>query len=334
MSIKRIADMAGKSKTTVLKVLHGQPGVALPTRRRVLRIAEEIGYHPRASARALATGRSETIGFVSPKGYPHGSDELLAPLGGMVEVLEAKGYRTAAFHIEPTAVSIPQGVLRRAVDGMVFILSWPTRLLEELRRQDIPALIALPLADVPAGYDSVAVDDVGGARSAVRHLLALGHRRIAYVASWEHWVEYPNRLRWRGYVEEMSEAGLTVYPGGASPQDVSQRISELYEGNPSPPTALVCLDDLVALTAIGELGALGLQTPRDVSVMGFDDSIYGRHVRPALSTMRVPFEEVGARAAQMILERLEQPQLSARRLVLEESLIERASTAPPREESR
>lgn len=329
MTVKRIAQIADISKTTVLKALHDQPGVAPGTRRRILAIADEIGYHPQASGRSLATGKSETIGFVSPKGYPYGSDELLGPLGGMVEVLEARCYRTAVFHIEPTERLVPNGVLRRAVDGMVFMLSWPPRLLEELRDRNIPALIALPLGHAPADYDSVAVDDLAGARTAVRHLLHLGHRRIAYVPSWEEWVEYPNHLRWRGYVEEMSQVGFPVYPGGASPQPLPERIHELFHMN-SPPTALVCLDDLTAVATVGELRTLGLDVPEDVSVVAFDDSVYGRHVRPALSTMRVPFGEVGARAANMILERLEKPDLPPRRVVLNEELVPRESTAPPR----
>ena len=333
LSLRRIAQMAGVSKTTVSKALLGYPGVAPATRDRIKDIADHVGYHPQASARALATGRTETIGLVSPGGYNPHIEPILGFLGGMVDALERVGYRTTLFHMEPAQDVIPPAVLQRAVDGMVLLLQWTPRFLDELRRRRMPRLIAMPLAEVQGECDVVRPDDVQGARLATRHLLDLGHRRIAYIPTWFEVAAYTNRLRWNGYVEEMSRQGLPVYPGGERARPIEAGIADLFEKD-SPPTALVCFNDLIARMAIDELRERALEVPRDVSVVGFDDSASGVYLKPRLTTVRVPFRDQGAEAARMILKRLETPEMPPQHVVLEEELIVRDSTAPPRADNR
>ena len=135
-------------------------------------------------------------------------------------------------------------------------------------------------------------------------------------------------MRWSGYVEEMSRARLPAYPGGDGLMTVAQRIEELFTTDERP-TALVCMNTQLALMAIHELYARGMRVPDEVSVAGFDDPGYARFIRPALTVVDVPFVEIGARAAGMVLDRLDAPDAPARHVVLRERLIARDSTAPP-----
>lgn len=333
MNRRTIAELANVSEATVSNALTGNRPVAPATRKRVREIAERLGYHPQASARALVTGRSEMIGLISPGGYQRQSDFQAGLIGGVVDALEARGYRTAIFHTEPTETVVPPAVLQRAVDGVVMILRWTPAFLEELGRHGIPAAIALPLAEPPEDCDWITSDYVQGAREATRHLIELGHREIAYVPTVGHGAQRPCRLRWQGYVEEVSQARLPVHPGGDRPQRVAERIAQLYSQD-TPPTGLVCMASLIALQVIGESRLRGLHVPRDVSVVGFDDTSYATFMKPGMTVMDVRFVDIAARAAQMVLERIEEPGLAPRHELFEERLIVRGTTAPLRGHSR
>lgn len=328
MSIRRIAEIAGVSKATVSAALGGRPDVAAATRERITAIAKHIGYRPNAAAKALATGRVETIGFVRERTYKAGhlyewSEKILY---GLVNALEERSYHATVFHTEPSAKVTPPSLLRRLVDGMVLAIQWTPVFLDELLHNDIPVVLADPSGEFEC--DTVRPDDLAGARAVVRHLLALGHRRIAYVGSYHEPQAYVNRKRWTGFSEAMSEAGLPVNPGGQRIGKTKELLARVFEWD--TPTALVCFSDSVALEALPELRARGLNVPHDISVTGVDDLSYAQFVSPPLTTMRLPYIEMGETAARLVLERIETPTLAPRRVVLPEELIVRASTAPPR----
>lgn len=327
MSVDRIAELAGVSKVTVWAALAGRPGVAAATRERVKAIAKHVGYRPNAAAKALATGTAETVGFVRERGYKPGPlyewcDQILY---GLAKALEEKSYHATVFHAEPSAEVTPPSLLRRLVDGMVLAVHWTPVFLDELLRNDVPVVLADPCGEFEC--DTVRPDDLAGARAAVRHLLALGHRRIAYVGSYHEPQAHVNQLRWTGFSEAMSEAGLPVNPGGQRIGEPKALLERIFEWG--MPTALLCFCDDVARLAILELAARGLNVPHDISVIGFDDLRYAQFVIPPLTTVRLPYTQIGATAGRMILERIETPTLAPRRVVLPEELIVRASTAPP-----
>ena len=326
MSIERIAELANVSKATVSNALTGNRPVAQKTRQRVLAIAQELGYHPQASARALSTGRSHAIGFVSSGGYDRQSEFLAGLLGGAVDFLESQSYRTTVFHVEPLTEDVPSGVLQRSVDGLIAVLRWSERFLNEVSKRDIPMVLALPVIEPSVGYDCVQVDDVGGGSLATKHLLSIGHRRIAYVPTLLGDAEYVSRLRWSGYVEEMSRAGIAVYPGGDRVAPIDERIATLFS-LPEPPTALVCMSSQVAIMVMGALKRRRLEVPRDVSLVGFDDTAYSELMTPSITVVDVPFVSIGSKAAEILLERLSRPDQPARRVMLEANLIVRETSA-------
>ena len=136
---------------------------------------------------------------------------------------------------------------------------------------------------------------------------------------------YVSRQRWSGYVEEMSRAGIAVYPGGDRVAPIEERIATLFS-LPEPPTALVCMSSQVAIVVMGVLKRRGLEVPRDVSLVGFDDTAYSELMTPSITVLDVPFVEIGSRAAAMLLERLERPDMPPRRATLQAELIKRESS--------
>jgi len=211
------------------------------------------------------------------------------------------------------------------VDGMVLALQWSPVFLDELLRNDIPVVLADPSGDFAC--DTVRPDNIAGTQRAVRHLLELGHRRIAFVGSYYEPSAYYHGIRWTGFSQAMSEAGLPVNPGGQRIGKTKELLARVFEWD--GPTALVCFSDGVVLEAMPELSARGLRVPHDISVVGSDDLSYAQFITPRLTTMRLPYVEMGETAARLVLERIETPTLAPRRIVLPEELIVRASTAPP-----
>jgi LacI family transcriptional regulator len=229
-------------------------------------------------------------------------------------------------YAEPGEGVMPAPVLGNAVDGLAVGMLGSRGFMEEIAARRMPLVAVNTHEAVP--WDSVRFDDVLEGARATRHLIALGHRRIAFVGSYDPVVTAYHRLRWEGYAGAMEEAGLAPVSGGGEAQAVDARVAEiLAEGSV---TGLVCFNDSIALRAMRGLRARGLKTPRDVSTVSFDDVGYVEEMMPALTTVRLPFEEMGRRAAGLILERLEQPDLPARDVMLAGELIARESSGPPK----
>jgi len=326
--LKDIAEQTGLSVSTISLALKGDERVAEKTRLRVLRVAQGMGYEPHGAGRALATGRTRMIGFVAGE-YVASAYWNTGILSGLTHSLDESGYRVVFFEAEPWSIVTPEMLRRRMVDGLVMSsIPFDPKFVTSLTEQAIPVVVADPLMKVRC--DSVELDDKQGARVATKHLLDLGHRRIAYIGG-SPTAKRIHEQRWLGFVAEMSEAGLPVNPGGERTGEGEALVREVLEV--CKPTALLCFSDAVAASAIQELGACQARVPEDVSVVGIDDGDFARFLNPPLTTVRVPFSRVGATAARLLLERLDAPELGPRRVVLEEDLVVRASTAPPKSES-
>jgi len=320
--LKEIAQQTGFSLSTVSLALKGDPRVAEKTRARVERVARSIGYEPHAAGRALVTGRTQLIGFLSAGDALTYYDSGI--LAGLTSGLEERDYHVVVFRAEPWSVLTPQPLLRRMVDGLVFSLCCNPRFLAALLERCVPVVVVDPLEAVRC--DSVRADERQGMHQAVQHLLDLGHRRIAYIGAAGEQARLINRERWDAFVAEMSDAGLAVNPGGEAvglPKELAERTMDSYR-----PTGLVCFSDWVAARAIGWLRERGLTVPDDLSVVSFDDDEYADLLNPSLTTVRLPFHEMGAAASKMVLERIETPDMEPRKVIIPGGLIVRGSTGP------
>jgi len=327
-----VAAMAHVSRTTVSFVLNQRAGVKIPdeTRRRVLDAAATLDYYPNSVARQLARGASRTIGLVlrqSPEQVAN--DGLLAEtLRGLASAARAADHRVLVETLVPGEGSYANLVRSGRTDGL--IVSGPRyddEELVELARDGFPVVIqgSLPGLDVP----SVDVDNEAGARLAVEHLLALGHRRIAcitnastaYTAASERVAGYREALAAAGIGEEpgmIAEGAFDAQSGHRAMADILSR---------STPEAIFVASDVVAIGAIAGLREAGLSVPGDISVVGFDAIPLTAYLDPPLTTISLPAHDLGRAAGRALLDRIAGRPVAGRTLLPTE-LIVRASTAP------
>jgi len=325
---QQIAKLARVSRATVSKALSGSAEVSPATRERIVGIAESARYEPHGAARTLASGRTGLIGFVPLRtGNVRIDMWAAAVIEGFSAALSGGGM-DLVFVSENTRFGVPKMVAQRSVDGVVIITHPHERLLESIKSHSIPC-VAANLGQVE-GIDVVNSDSEGGVRLAVEHLASLGHRRIAYVNTPDvdrfHRATVEDRLH--AFLKAAAEMGLTAAPGGQRHCDVRERVEILHGAN--PPTALLCYSDIVAMFVIQALHARGLRVPEDVSVVGIDDLADARHSTPPLTSVHVPFVEMGRRAGELLLARIAEPERPFESVELPEELVVRESTGPVR----
>jgi LacI family repressor for deo operon, udp, cdd, tsx, nupC, and nupG len=305
-----VARHAGVSAATVSRALRGLPNVSRDTRTRVLAAADELGYAASPLASALATGRMRSVGVVLPQAGRWFFAEVVR---GIEAALRRHGY-DLVLHVLADAGrraeffgSLP---VRRRVDALLLVsLDVSDHEAAVLHELGLPlAWVGEPVAGVHGEY----VDDTEAARLAVRHLVDIGHGRIATVGgalAGPH-ASAPAVRRTAGYREVLAEAGLEarsewVRDGEFTPDGARRAVTQLLtqvEPGAEPPTALFCQSDEMAFGALGALRALGLRCPEDVSVVGLD----GHELAATfdLTTVAQPVEDLGAHAARWLVGRL------------------------------
>jgi DNA-binding LacI/PurR family transcriptional regulator len=330
VSIKDIARAARVSHSTVSRALRNSPLVNAETRELVCKIAEQQGYSVSAAARSLVTGRSNTLGVVVTSISNPFAGEIVA---GIEEFALAHGYSIilSTSHADPAReMRAVQSLHENRVDGILVNSSRVGRLylplLEEMR---VP--IVLINNEHPGEFiHSVTIDNLRAGRDAARHLVQLGHQRIGYVGN--RFGLQADTERFSGYRQIIDEADLGFAPelvahGDGGPEAGMQATARLL-ALPDPPTAVYCYNDMQALGALRAVRERGLNVPRDVSVVGMDDLYLSSYTDPPLTTVQQPKQEMGRRAAQILLELLS-GKTPESHIMLPGKLVVRESTAPP-----
>jgi LacI family repressor for deo operon, udp, cdd, tsx, nupC, and nupG len=307
VGILDVARHAGVSAATVSRALRGLPNVSRDTRTKVLAAADELGYAASPLASALATGRMRSVGVVLPQAGRWFFAEVVR---GIEAALRRHGY-DLVLHVlgddNRRAEFFGSLPVRRRVDALLLVSL-------DVSDHEVAVLhdLGLPLACVGepvAGVHGELVDDTEAARLAVRHLVDLGHRRIAAVGGALDGprMSAPGVRRTAGYREALAGAGLDARPewlrdGEFTPEGACRAVTELLTEGAEPPTALFCQSDEMAFGALGALRALGLRCPEDVSVVGFD----GHELAATfdLTTVAQPVQDLGAHAARWLVGRL------------------------------
>jgi LacI family transcriptional regulator len=305
--------LAGVSSAVVSYVVNGGPRATSPgARRRVLDAIEALSYHPSAAARGLRLQRTHAIGFISYDYYPERA--FYAPynagvLTGLTFALAARQH-----FILPYPVGIGEDLTGlnellhgSRVDGLVVRLAQepPTTdaLLEAIAAAGIPCVCIEQAGAAHFGFSSVTYDDEGAAHDATAYLIAQGHRRIAHIQGDTRQVAARNRLA--GYRRALAAAGLSA--DEALVQGKSWLAVDAAAGMRAllaladTPTAVFAANDQLAQNAIEVLRDQGRRIPEDVAVIGFDDVPLSLELLPPLTTVRIPFAELGQRAAALIL---------------------------------
>ncbi|HWM09188.1 MAG TPA: LacI family DNA-binding transcriptional regulator [Solirubrobacteraceae bacterium] len=326
-TIAEVARHAGVGVATVSRVLNGSPAVRDETRKRVLDAIAELGYAPNPAARALSTGRTQSIGVVAPF---FTSPSVIERLRGASHVFNGAGYRLVLFDVEsPGQDSESFRKLPGGLDGLLSISLCPAE--ADLARFEAAGM---PVVLVDHSHDrvpAVHTDDLAGGRLATEHLLELGHRRIAFIGDVEHNHHgFTSSARRRaGYEQAHAAAGLDVIPElvrrashGREPAIESTR--ELL-GLAEPPTAIFAASDTQALGVLEAAEALGKDVPRELAVVGYDDIEVARYA--GLTTVAQPLRESGARGAALLLAALAGAADGGRQLPVE--LVIRSTTVSP-----
>jgi len=309
-----VAQAAGVAVSTVSYVLTERPDVTISpaTRERVLRAAQQLNYCYNAHAADLRRGATRMVGV---QVYSLGVPILARKVTALERGLRQAGYYPFLCHAtdrEAERVFLKECLSRR-VCGIV--LTCPVgkesrRYLRQLMARGAVVVSSEPIPHSAVPY--VTVDRRGGAEMAVRHLLALGHRRIALLNGF---TEQAARDFAEGYQEGLTSAGVDFDPALVLPLDnsepyfyeIGERAVEQLWSLPTPPTALLATDDEVALGALRALQRRGLRVPEDVAVIGCDDLPVAAYASVPLTTLAQPAEAVGARLAQMLIDGLNDP---------------------------
>lgn len=321
-SIRDVARLADVSHQTVSRVLNDHPSIRPETRARVLEIMAQLQYRPNQAARALVTSRSQTIGILAGASTQYGSASSIAAIESAAR---ARGYWVSTANIDPKDPdSIPAGIahlMAQSVEGLV-VIAPQVRVLRALAAQqlDVP-YVTLQSTGLVSDH-TLSVDQIAGARLATRHLIDLGHRHIYHLAGPQDWIEAEARMS--GFLEEMSASDIpTTAPilGDWTAEFGYYAGRELLSVRDF--TAIFASNDQMALGLLHAIRDAGLDTPRDVSIVGFDDIPEAAHFWPPLTTIRQDFTELGRRCVDLLL-----GSADAEPAALLPELVVRASSGP------
>jgi DNA-binding LacI/PurR family transcriptional regulator len=337
VTIKDIARQAGVTHTTVSRALHGSSLISLETTQHIRKIAAELGYQPSAAARSLKTNRSQVLGVIVSQIADPFFSEILQ---GIDEVAQQGGYSlfiAASQHSLAREVAIVKTLREHRVDGVIICsTSFSPDQARILQEQTRPIVV---INNQAAGiyHYSIYHDDVEGSRQITRHLISLGHRRIAYLGNALAGRTTVDRLA--GFAQEMEAACLPILPEyvhqvpGSGPADSQAAIGH-FMALAKPPTAIMCYNDMLAIGLLHYLQQAGLRVPQDCSVTGFDNIVFSAYTHPPLTTFDQPKRFIGAEAASLMLALLQaapadpapnEPKIR----LLQGQLLVRESTAPP-----
>jgi LacI family transcriptional regulator len=334
-TLRTLADHLKLSPASVSLVLNRAPAAhAIPkaTQDRIRAAAARFGYRPNSLAKSLRRQRTLTIGVMVPE-ISEGYTVLV--LTGIEDALLHAGYLyfvASHRHQDDLVDEYPKLMLDRAVDGLIAVDTPVTGPLP------VPVVAVSGLSETP-GVTNIVIDHSRAAELAIAHLHELGHRRIAFIKGQPF--SSDTAIRWKAIREAMREHGLSVDPALVGQLDGDSSLPELGYGATKALlaarpgfTALFTFNDISALGAMRAIREAGLRLPEDVSVVGFDDIASAAYQHPPLTTVRQPLYEMGQRAADTLVARLEAPESKAPRTIsLDPSLIVRGTTGPVRAEA-
>ncbi|HAX2055473.1 TPA: HTH-type transcriptional regulator GalR [Escherichia coli] len=330
-TIKDVARLAGVSVATVSRVINNSPKASEASRLAVHSAMESLSYHPNANARALAQQTTETVGLV----VGDVSDPFF---GAMVKAVEQVAYHTGNFLLigngyhneQKERQAIEQLIRHRCAALVVHAKMIPDADLASLMKQ-MPGMVLINR--ILPGFENrcIALDDRYGAWLATRHLIQQGHTRIGYLCSNHSISDAEDRLQ--GYYDALAESGIAandrlVTFGEPDESGGEQAMTELL-GRGRNFTAVACYNDSMAAGAMGVLNDNGIDVPGEISLIGFDDVLVSRYVRPRLTTVHYPIVTMATQAAELALALADNRPLPEITNVFSPTLVRRHSVSTP-----
>ncbi len=337
VTINDVAKRAKVSDAAVSVALRGGGNsnirVSPKTCERILKAARELGYSTNILAQGLRKGKTHTIGLIL-EGL--GGEASTMKAAGVEEMARKNGYRVfSCYHDAQVELEVAdvRDLVARQVDGIIMVPVFKARPhefdhLKRLADQHFPLVIFY--GRLPFPVSSVTVDNVHGGMLAIRHLVQIDRRKIAFIGGNPAYTSTRDRtLGWRKGCEE---AGLDfdAMPfrefGWAIEENVGYRICREFLDSGVEFNALVTSNDYVALGAIKAISERGMKIPEDIAIIGFDDSRFSSYLPVPLTTIHQPSKEVGITAFQVLLNRMQNPELPVEEMILKPTLVVRGST--------
>lgn len=324
-----VAQLAGVSHQTVSRVLHDSPHVRGDTRERVLAAIRQLDYRPNSMARALATGRSKTLGVVTFDTTLYGPASTLL---GITQAAHDAEYAVSVSSVRSlnrgTVLAAIQQLKDQGVDGVAVIAPLQAG-VDALRHVRPDFAVVAVEAGLTASIPVATVDQVAGAAAATRHLLNLGHKTVAHIAGPIDWKEAEERIE--GWRSVLQLAGAPIHPplrGDWTPRS-GYELAESLLRVPDL-TAVLVGNDQMALGLLRKLHETGREVPRHLSVVGFDDIPEAAYFTPPLTTVRQDFAELGRRCLHLLLGRIEGEVVPMRAVVAPELVVRNSTGAAPK----
>lgn len=335
---QEVARRAGVSVMTVSRALRGSDDVAPRTRERVLAIASELGYQPNSAARSLRTGTVQTVGFITWSHHALRGSYHSETLAGLNSVMESEGHSlliAIPSKFNELTTKARQTISMGQAAGLVIqgtFIDQPQ--IDEVAHLNAPAVL-MNYSGNCEGASCVGYDNEGGVEQAVRHLVTLGHRRIAYIGGTEE--DQDAKGRERGFRQAMQRLGLPLNEEWMRPghfahavESGSTQADHLLAEGESGPTAIVCAADNIAIGVIESARRSGRRVPEDISVVGFDNMDFSAHLVPPLTSVDHSGWDLGVRVGEELLRLMRNGEAEPRRVVLPTRLVIRDSTARPK----
>lgn len=335
VTLKNIADKVGKSVPTVSRALAGFDDISPKTREYVQAVAKEMGYVPNNFARKLQSQKSDAVGLILP-----GTENLRASdpffgqlLSGIIEQTSLAGLdlSISAASSENELDSYTEHIRGQRVDGFIVVRTHrDDKRIELLKKNKIP-FVAFGRTELNNDFNFVDEDGEWGIEQAVDHLIGLGHTRLACIAEPTHYTKSYNRVQ--GFIKALKKHDIPFEDKNIVITNYRQRSGRVAAlqllDQPNPPTAIVALNDLLAIGAIHAVQERGLTVGRDISVTGFDDIVLAEMANPGLTTLHQPAHEMGTLVAQNLIKQLKKEPIDQPKIVLKPTLVIRDSTGKP-----
>lgn len=333
VTIKDVAKRANVAPSTVSRVIADSPRISEKTKRKVREAMKELGYHPNFIARSLASQTAQVIGIVMPSSADQALQHPFFPevIRGISKAAHEKKFALQMStgekeeEIYEEVVEMLQG---RRVDGVILLYSRVNdKLMKYLLRHDFPFVVIGKPHQRAEQITHVDNDNYRIGKEATQYLLELGHERIAFIGGNETYLVTADRLL--GYKEALEEAGLVYRQEYVVYEEFLQKANQeemkkLFSLN-EPPTALVVVDDLLALDVLKLLDELNLRVPDDISLVSFNNTLLADMARPPLTSVDIHIFQLGYEAAKNLIEKVANPNEPVKRIIIPHKLVKRFS---------
>jgi len=325
-----IARLAGVSKATASRALHGSPRVKEETRRLVMEKAEELKYKPNSLAQAMATKRSGIMGFLMyKKNPPYVSHSFFGPvLDGAIEEAANSGYHIVLAAASDMEDTFDEHFIQDSIDGAMLVSFYPKEVIKEFQRRGIPLVVINDF--IESENNAFIIDDnYNGACTIMEHLIKdRGHRKIAHITER---LDHPSfHARYQGFLDMHEKYGIKVFckPSTVLHTTFQEGFTAMEKllSHKNLPTAVFAVTDTVALGAIHAIKKAGLRVPEDIAVAGYDDIEAASMSDPSLTTISVDRLQIGSSAVTALIEQISEPEKPSRIIIIKNRLIIRNST--------